>query len=167
MSSWTGPLVLIPCGAGKRSTAQAACTLYDSSTFRMNLAAARSLVRVYGYGDEAIRIVSAQHGLVELDAVIEPYETTIDSADAVTPAVVRAQAIAAGLDTMPGTPVMMLPKKYAELIKAADVWADVIDGYSYTGGIGDQRGVARRTVELEERRTQILASNTTGREQAA
>lgn len=158
MAGWTGPLVLIPCVGPKSSTARAACDLYDSSYFRLNLEAARSLVRVYGYGDEAIRIVSAKHGLIELDAIVEPYETTIDSDDAVTPDVLHAQAIAAGFDTMPGTPVLLLPKKYAALVRASGAWDvdQLIDGYSYTGGIGEQRGAACHVVATEQRRSNIL-----------
>jgi len=53
--------------------------LYRGSLFTLALKAARALVP-----DEWIRVLSAKHGYVRLDQVIEPYDTTWGAEDAIT-----------------------------------------------------------------------------------
>jgi hypothetical protein len=64
-------LVIIGCGAQKRDYKCAASKLYTGGLFVAALSYARSIAR-----DEDIRILSAKHGLLELDTPVEPYNTT-------------------------------------------------------------------------------------------
>jgi hypothetical protein len=64
-------IVLVGCGSEKIATAAAARSLYTGTLFTSSLAYAERLK------PDAIYIVSAFHGLVELDAVIEPYDRTL------------------------------------------------------------------------------------------
>lgn len=61
---------LVGCGKAKRSVACKARELYTGNLFRLSLAYA--LERC-----EVVYIVSAKHGLVELDQVLEPYEQSL------------------------------------------------------------------------------------------
>lgn len=150
------PLVLIPCGAAKAATPMAAADLYTSSTFRMVLEAARSIVRPYGAGDECIFVVSAGHGLVALDQVVAPYDTKMGDADAVTPATIAAQAEALGIANHP-SPCTFLPAKYLAAVEASGAWDPdtLVDAYVNSMGVGDHRGTAAATAKAEDRRTEI------------
>lgn len=64
--------VLIACASRKLDHAAPAASIYASQLFKLNLAYARSLE------PDAIYILSAKHGLLELDRVIEPYEVTLN-----------------------------------------------------------------------------------------
>jgi len=150
-----GPLVLIPCSAPKRSGRHTAADLYTGSTFGSTLAAARSIVRPYGFGDECIRIVSAKHGLLRLDQLVDAYDVTVGDTDAVTTDVIVDQS--REFDGMAGDVLMLLPAAYRSLV--GDAFPDAIDGFTGTGGIGDQRGGLRRTRDLEAHRTRIITDN--------
>lgn len=63
---------LISCGRAKRAHAAPARDLYVSSLFKLSLRAAKA------WADEVF-IVSALHGLVSLDRVLEPYEVALHS----------------------------------------------------------------------------------------
>jgi len=65
-------VVLIACGNRKRGTATAAADLYVGSLFRYSLAYARSLK------PNDIFVLSARHGLLSLDRIIEPYNETLN-----------------------------------------------------------------------------------------
>jgi hypothetical protein len=65
-----GALVLISCVKSKQTTAAPARELYTSPLFTM----ARDLVE----GQAEFRILSALHGLVEPQMMIEPYELTLN-----------------------------------------------------------------------------------------
>ena len=60
-------MVIIPCGAAKLSHPAKAAELYTGSMFADALRTARSMTT-----DENIRILSAKHGLVRLDHVLDP-----------------------------------------------------------------------------------------------
>lgn len=62
--------VLVGCGSKKRSTASAAKDLYTSRYFKYK----RKFAEVYG--DDWF-ITSAKHGVLETDAVIEPYDKSL------------------------------------------------------------------------------------------
>jgi len=70
-------LVLISCGSEKLDRATPAADLYTGPLFRLQLELARQWVK-----DENIRILSAKHGVVELDQVVEPYDQTLSGAPA-------------------------------------------------------------------------------------
>lgn len=149
-----GITYVIPCGGGKQPHAAPARDLYTGSMFRHTLTNAErsaALDTAEGLGPARVLILSALHGLVELDTVLEPYDVTIGDPGAVTAERVREQARALGIgwsddeadETLPGGVYAMLPKKYLALLDAAlrpiDVYAQ--DVYEGTGGILQQKRV--------------------------
>lgn len=79
MTAPTSPryeLVVIPCGGAKLDHAAPAAELYTGGYFRACLAYGRA------YG-ERVLILSALHGLIELDRVVEPYELRMGEPGAV------------------------------------------------------------------------------------
>ena len=64
-------IVLIPCVKRKRQQPAPACQMYVSPLFSKCLEYARLI------DSDHIFILSAKHGLIELDTVIEPYELTL------------------------------------------------------------------------------------------
>ncbi len=66
-------IVLLPCVKSKRDQLSKACDLYTSALFTKALAYARKLK------PDDIYILSAEHGVLELDNEIEPYEKTLNS----------------------------------------------------------------------------------------
>ena len=68
-------IILISCGARKTKTAQKARDLYIGTYFRKMLKYAEYLSKKSG---AKIYILSAKYGLVELNEVIEPYESTLN-----------------------------------------------------------------------------------------
>jgi hypothetical protein len=134
----------------------------------MALAAARSIVAPYGCGDDGIRIVSARHGLLALDTIVEPYDTTIGDTDAVTPATIAAQADEQGVAGHP-SPIMLLPRRYRDLVETSGAWDvdTMIDGYVGgldTEGIGRMRGTCAHVVAAEPTRKRELARTSTQEE---
>jgi hypothetical protein len=65
-------VVLVPCTKCKRDYPARAEWLYKGRIFEYSLAYARTIAP-----DSLIRVLSAQHGLVPLDRVIAPYDSTI------------------------------------------------------------------------------------------
>lgn len=70
-------LVLVSCGALKRSEPSPAARLYTGPLFRLQLELARQWAK-----DRDIRILSAKHGVLELDEVVRPYDETLTGARA-------------------------------------------------------------------------------------
>jgi hypothetical protein len=66
-------IVLISCVSQKRNTRSKARDLYTSPLFRLNLSYAESLA------PDTIFVLSAKHGLLELDQEIEPYNLTLNA----------------------------------------------------------------------------------------
>jgi len=133
---------IIPCGSDKLDTAAPAEALYCGSMFRMALAAARDI-------DDEVRvlILSAKHGLIELDTIIEPYNVKMGDAGSVTAATVAAQAEALGVTW--GTETYgLLPRAYYavadEALRTHDVYLQ--DIYEADAGIGYQRGTCSTIV---------------------
>jgi hypothetical protein len=79
------PLVIVPCGKAKQHVAAPAGELYTGAFHRACLRYARILTV-----PERILILSGKYGLLELDAVIEPYEERIKPSMSV---IVRQQAV--------------------------------------------------------------------------
>jgi hypothetical protein len=138
---------VVPCGAAKAAQAAPACELYTSPTFRHYLNAARAeaaaTTRDLGV-DAKVMILSALHGLVELDTVLAPYDVTITDAQAITVAALVDSVHAAGI-TWDDEVYAMLPRRYYAKLAEAAMLADSIpvqDVYEAAPGIGYQRGVA-------------------------
>lgn len=130
---------IIPCGADKLDTAAPAADLYTSSTFRSTLAAALTLV------DPAhVLVLSAKHGLVALDTVVDPYDTKMGDPGTVTVGTVVAQAVVAGIAADDDVSAL-LPSAYFAKLDEALRYLDVFPTPVFEGtrGIGDHRGVAR------------------------
>lgn len=125
-----GPLVVIGCGAGKLDRPAPAAELYTGTYFRECLATARAIA-----DPESIRILSAKHGLVRLDDVLEPYDVTLgDPFDRIPTRAVTAQAIDQGIA---GRRVLALcSARYADLLRAAGF---KVDAPLANLGIGRQR----------------------------
>ena len=105
-------LVVIPCGAAKRSHPSPAGELYIGSYHR---ACRRAADRLGG----RLLILSARHGLLLPDRVIEPYDLAMGRPGSVTVEVLREQA--QELDVADAGPVFVLAGwRYAAA--AAGVW---------------------------------------------
>src|SRR3989344_2316003 len=65
-------IVLISCASKKLNKRAKARNIYNSQLFRYNLAYAESLT------PDKIFILSAKHGLLDLDKEIDPYEKTLN-----------------------------------------------------------------------------------------
>jgi hypothetical protein len=130
---------IIPCGGSKTATANKARDLYTGSMFKMGLAAAEAEARDMG-GE--VLILSALHGLVQLDTVLEPYDLKMGDEGSVTAERVLEQARELGMETEDMVDVYsFLPKAYFGVLDAAlreiGVWAQ--DVYEADRGIGEQR----------------------------
>ncbi|MDP2833951.1 MAG: hypothetical protein Q8Q28_11810 [Pseudomonadota bacterium] len=66
-------IALISCVSKKLPYPAKACDLYISPLFRLNLAYANKLCA------DSIYILSAKYGLLDIDAVIEPYDATLNT----------------------------------------------------------------------------------------
>lgn len=64
--------VLIACGKAKLPRAAPAAELYQGTLFRLSLRYARSL------SPDSVYILSALHGLLEAEQVVEPYDVTLN-----------------------------------------------------------------------------------------
>jgi|GEM_PF-1238524 len=76
MTALTRRIALVGCGKAKAPQATEARWLYTGPLFRAALNAAEA-----EFGDD-VWILSAQHGLVDLDEVLEPYDVALDDCDA-------------------------------------------------------------------------------------
>jgi len=108
-----GPLVIVGCGAGKLDHPAPAGELYTGQQFRACMAAAQAVTT-----PDRIRILSAAHGLLALDTVTAPYDVTLASVGAVTPAQLRQQATRAGLAD--GPVIVLAGAAYTHLCRS--VW---------------------------------------------
>ncbi|MGW4355521.1 DUF6884 domain-containing protein [Nocardia sp. NPDC004582] len=121
------PLVVVTCGARKAARPTAAAEMYVGGYARQCLRAARVLAV-----DPDIRIVSARYGLLALDEEIEPYETRLGTAKAITAEQLHAQAAAAGLLARPVT--IFAGAAYTDL--ARQVWPQLRAPLAGLPGIG-------------------------------
>lgn len=139
--------IVVPCGAAKVDHAAPARDLYTGSAFRHALRAAEgeaaATARDCGV-DAEVLILSALHGLVRLDQVLEPYNVKMGDVDSITVTALAAQVPQIGMSY--GDEVYaMLPKAYCARLTEAAFQADCInvqDVYEAAPGIGYQRGVA-------------------------
>jgi len=107
------PLVIVGCGRGKLDHPAPAGELYTGQQFRACMTAARALTT-----PDRIRILSAAHGLLDLDEVTAPYDVTLASVGAVTPYQLRADAERSGLLEEPV--ILLAGAAYTHL--ARSVW---------------------------------------------
>lgn len=144
-----GVLVVVACAAAKREHPAPAAKLYCSNHFAFILSAARSeaaeTTRVCGQ-PAGVAILSALHGLVDLDTVIAPYDLKMGQPGSCSP-----ERVAAQLGTRrPHQIIALLPAAYLRVLAAgihlvneagaADI--ELMDAFEAAPGIGYQRGVA-------------------------
>ena len=137
-------IVIIPCGGAKLTTPAPARELYIGSMFRDQLATALTMT-----DEENIFILSAKHGLIALDTIVEPYDLKMGQKNTVATETLAAQVDA----IMPKNETYiidaLLPKKYAEALEdATGSW--IVNHYDGCAGIGYQKQVLKkiRTKEL-------------------
>lgn len=151
-------LVIVPCAAAKLDVAAPAEELYASANFRHMLAAAKATAADTAAltGETAkVMILSAEHGLVELDEVLDPYNTKMGQAGCIGTELVVDQLVALA----PASITSLLPSAYFQRIweavsfineegDDADPWIELMDAYEAAPGIGFQRGVASALVRI-------------------
>jgi hypothetical protein len=134
-------LVVIPCGGAKLTAPAPARELYIGSMFRDQLATALTMTT-----PENVRILSAKHGLLTLDEIVEPYDVKMGSGDDVTIGRVADQLEAAtgGPFQKDVTIEALLPKKYAQVLEAARRFYPVKNHFAGCAGIGYQKQVLKQ-----------------------
>ena len=140
----TKKFVIIPCGGAKLKTPANAGDIYIGSMFRDQLATALTMTT-----PENIRILSAKHGLIALDTIVEPYDLKMGQKGSVTSATLADQLAAMLPKNETYIIDALLPKAYAAALE--DATADHIENHFHgTAGIGYQKQVLKkiRTKEL-------------------
>lgn len=133
----TVKFVIIPCGGAKLEEPAPARDLYTGSMYRDQLATALTMT-----SPENIRILSAKHGLIQLDQIIAPYDLKMGQKGSVT-----SETLAGQLDTMRPTKESytidaLLPKAYAAALEnATGDW--IVNHFAGTAGIGYQKQVLK------------------------
>lgn len=137
-------LVVIACGAAKLDHPAQAAELYTSAHFKLMLKAARRLAEDHG---GRVVIMSALHGLVELETVLAPYDLKMGETGSITVTTLAGQLKVIA----PGSITTLLPHAYAAALDEAAELAgigDLIDLFAEAPGIGYQRGVASRLLNV-------------------
>jgi hypothetical protein len=124
--------VIIPCGNSKLGTAAPASEFYTGSMFQDSLRTARKL-----FSDDRIYIMSAKHGIVPLDKVLEPYDVKLGMEGSIDARTLADSLDEAGIE---GTITSLLPKMYDQLFTEAAAGRFEIDHhFEGSRGIGDQK----------------------------
>ena len=122
-------LIVIPCGSRKLGHAARAAEMYIGSYHRSCRRAAEAL------RPDRLLILSARYGLLDLDDVIEPYDTPHGAADAVAPPLLLDQA--RRYEILHRDPVVALGgARHVELVRT--VWPHVRTPLAGTRGMGEQ-----------------------------
>jgi len=140
----TRTVMIVPCGGAKIDETTTARDLYVGSLFTEVLAAA-----IADVGAENVMILSAAHGLLDLDSPVDPYDVKMGDADAIDRRDgglldLAAQIICFGLDR--ANVYAMLPNKYLAALDEAmrfvggNTIAPVYEGLL---GMGEQKAVAK------------------------
>jgi len=125
------PTIVIPCGRAKLDEPAAAGDLYTGSQHRLARQAADRIAADTG---GRVVILSALHGLVDLDRVLEPYDVTIGDEGAIRPDWVRWQLVDMGARTV----IALTPNGYTDLLRSAG--RGLVEPLAGSVGIGEQRG---------------------------
>lgn len=148
---YRGVTYVVPCGGRKADRPAPARDLYTGSMFRHTLSNVERLVaadEAEGLGPARVLIMSAKHGLVYPDWVLEPYEQRIDQPGAISAEKLALQAWLLGIgwdeERERGSEVYaLLPRPYLarldEALRRLGVY--VQDVYEGACGIGEQKRV--------------------------
>lgn len=132
----TPPLVVVPCGMVKLSVPAPAGELYVGAQHVLARRAADVVARATG---GQVVILSAKHGLLDLAAVIEPYDLTVSDPRAVTAEVVSRQLLSRDARRV----VALTPRGYSDLLRGSSrIRLD--DRLAGTRGLLQQRSVLAR-----------------------
>jgi hypothetical protein len=140
-------VVVIPCGAAKLDRPAPAGELYTGSFHRACRKAADALTRP----EDTVLVLSALHGLVPLDRVLEPYELRMGQPSSVTGDQLRAQAREIGVDRTAEVTVLA---GSAYTAAARQVWPHAAAPLEGAGGMGYQ---LQRLKALREGRYALAA----------
>jgi hypothetical protein len=125
------PLVVIPCGGAKLESSAPAGELYTGAQHRLARQAGDVLAAQLG---ARVMILSARHGLVDLDQVLAPYDVTVGDPGAVTRAQVAAQLAALGVREVHA----LTPRRYSALLESPGV-EFLVDYLAGSRGLLEQR----------------------------
>jgi hypothetical protein len=137
---------VIPCSGAKLQQVAPARDLYQGTMFHHTLTAAEQTAAA----DRAelglqtrILVLSAKHGLIDLDEPVAPYDCRMGDAESVSVEQLTEQAQLLGMDWESDEVWCLLPNAYLERLDAAlrvlDVYAH--DVYEANRGVGDQRNI--------------------------
>jgi hypothetical protein len=143
-------LVIIPCGGAKLTESAPAAELYIGSMFADTLRTARTMT-----SDENIRILSAKHGLVKLDTILEPYDVKMGDNGSIPNHLLALQAHELKKKASPSTYELhlLLPKKYAANMTTALVRLGnnshyvTVNHFAGCAGIGYQKAALKNIRE--------------------
>jgi hypothetical protein len=120
MSDLAGPaVVVVPCSGSKLWHAAPAGELYTGSFHKLARRAGDAIVEQHG---GVVVVLSALHGLLGLDELVQPYDLSIGQPGAVQAPTVALQLYRllrqVGGDQLPGV-VCLLPRAYRAVLAAA------------------------------------------------
>jgi hypothetical protein len=151
----TTHLFVVPCGAAKLDQPAPARELYTGSYFREVLAAAETEAAATADElgvDVRVMILSAAHGLVDLDTVLDPYDLTMTGPNSVSVDRIALQLRDLAVDDL--EVYAFLPRAYHDRLRAAADYAFeaelvddmvlVFDVYEAAPGIGHHKAVAAK-----------------------
>jgi len=127
-----GPLVIVPCSAAKLDRPAPAGELYRGSLHTMCRRAADTLTATGG----TVLVLSALHGFLTLDQVVEPYDQRIGRPGSITAAELREQAHRIGIAAARDVTVLA-GGDYAAAVRA--VWPQARNPLAGSRGIGEMR----------------------------
>ncbi|GJF30316.1 hypothetical protein KNE206_30160 [Kitasatospora sp. NE20-6] len=136
-------IVIVGCGKAKQDRRVTAGTLYTGSFHWACRYTGMELLRDGG----RLYILSAAHGLLDLDTEIEPYDLTVGDPGSVNAGVVREQVLGRSLEDAKVT--VLAGSRYVDLVRA--VWPDLEAPLSGARGIGEMKqrlGRIRRDAHL-------------------
>lgn len=138
-------LVLIPCAAKKLAIGAPARDLYASDHFKLALRAAEARAGAVG---ARVAILSARHGLVNLERVLAPYDCSWGDPDAIAGEQVATHLSVQQVSTIEA----LLPSRYLAVVQEAlhiierrgGPRIELVNLYAGAAGIGYQRAVLSR-----------------------
>lgn len=143
---------VIPCSGPKLDRPAPARELYTGTTFTHVLRTVLTeadATEAAGLGPTRVLILSAAHGLLELDDVIAPYDVRMGDTASITPDALGRQAADLGIDWRDEV-YAFLPAAYLAVLDAALRADDIAvqDVFEAAPGIGYQRGVCSAMARL-------------------
>lgn len=141
--------VVIPCGAGKLDHAAPARELYTGAQYRLGLAAGEQLAGQLG---AQLLIVSALHGLVRPDQLLEPYDLRMGAPGSVTHTRLAAHLMRYGVTELHA----LTPKAYTAALERA---AQLVPGATVQAYLAGTRGLLEQRSRLARiRRGELVAA---------